>query len=226
VRVLVINPNSSRGVTARIAAAAEAAALRGEQVVTVAATGAPELIVTPEDAAQAEGAVLAAVAHHGEGVDGIVLASFGDTGIGRVRARVTVPVLGIARAGLAVASAVGERFAMVTFAPQMVPALHQTIRDAGHEARLAGMHAVEGWHWSTPGAIQDELFEPIRDLCLLAARDPGVGSIVLGGGPLAGLAARLQPHVPVPVIDGTTAALGLLRLVCTFPVQPGEISAG
>lgn len=216
-RVLVINPNSSQGVTARIAAAAQAAAGPGERVLTVAAEGAPELIVTPEDTAMAEGAVMAAVARHGEGVDGIVLASFGDTGIARVRAQVRVPVLGIARAGLAVASAVGERFAMVTFAPQMVPALHQTIRDAGHEGRLAGMHTVEGWNWSSPGAIQDDLFEPLRALCMKAAQGPGVGSIVLGGGPLAGLAARLQPYVPVPMIDGTSAALGLLRMVRRVP---------
>jgi Asp/Glu/hydantoin racemase len=210
--VLVINPNSSPGVTARIAAAAQAASLPGERVTTVATAGAPELIVTPEDTARAVGAVLATVAAHGGGMDGIVLASFGDTGLAEVRARVRVPVIGIAGAALAAAEAVGERFAMVTFGPEMVDGLHSRIAASGHAHRLTAIHAVQGAGWSDPGAIQDELIGPLRALCI-AAVAPGVGSVVLGGGPLAGLAARLQPDVPVPVIDGTTAALALMRVV-------------
>jgi len=213
VRVLVINPNSSTGVTARIAAAAQAAALPGEVVQTVAAEGAPRLIVTPDDTAQAILAVLAMVDRYGADVDGIVLASFGDTGIAQVRDRVTVPVVGIASAALAAASVAGERFAMVTFAPEMVPGLRQRVQAAGHAGRLAVLHAVSGQTWSAPGAIVDELRAPILDLCRLAAAEAGVGSIVLGGGPLAGLAARLQPDLPVPVIDGTTAAIALIRVL-------------
>jgi allantoin racemase len=234
--VLVINPNSSRGVTARIAAAAQAAALPGEVVRTVPAEGAPRLIVTPEDSAQAIVAVLAMVDRYGADVDGIVLASFGDTGIAQVRDRVNVPVVGIARAALAVASVAGDRFAMVTFAPEMVPGLRDTVQAAGHGGRLAGLHAVSGKTWSAPGAIVDELRAPILDLCRLAAAEPGVASIVLGGGPLAGLAARLQPDVRVPVIDGTGAAIALIRVLAAGrvdrvspaadPARPDPLPAG
>ncbi len=209
----MINPNSSAGVTARIAAAARAAALPGDAFKVISAEGAPELIVTPEDTAQAVGAVLAAAKQHVAGMDGIVLASFGDTGLAELRARVDVPVVGIARAALSAAAALGERFAMVTFAPAMVPSLHQIIAETGHGARLSELLAVEGAQWTNPGTIQDQLFEPLRALCHKAARAPGVGCVVLGGGPLAGLAARLQPGLSVPVICGTTAALSLLRLV-------------
>ncbi len=211
-RVLVVNPNSSEGVTARIRAAADAAALPGETVTTIAANGAPELIVTREDSARAIDAVLAAVGRHGSAVDGIVLASFGDTGIAEVRAKVRVPVVGIARSAYAVATALGDRFALVSFAPEVAPSLRRTVEEYGLERHLAGLHVVEGARWSTPGAIQDELLAPMRQLCISAAAARSVGSIVLGGGPLAGLAARLQPHIPVPLIDGTTAALSLLRL--------------
>lgn len=214
-RILVINPNSSEGVTARIRAAADAAARPGETVITVAATGAPELIVTPEDSARAIGAVLAAVDRHATQADGIVLASFGDTGIAEVRARVRVPVVGIARSAYAAATVLGDRFALVSFAPEVAPSLRRTVEEYGLGRHLAGLHVVEGARWSTPGAIQDELLAPIRQLCHSAAAAPSVGSIVLGGGPLAGLAARLQPHVAIPLIDGTTAALSLLRLAVT-----------
>ena len=211
-RLLVVNPNSSEGVTARIRAAAEAAALPGERIETVAAAGAPELIVTPQDAARATGAVLSAVARHGAGADGIVLASFGDTGLAQVRARVRVPVTGIARSAYGAAIALGDRFALVSFSAAMAPSLRQTIEDYGLAPRLAALLTVPDARWSAPEAIQDELQAPMRQLCIEAAGLPGVASVVLGGGPLAGLAARLQPDVPVPLIDGTTAAVALLRL--------------
>jgi len=210
-RLVVINPNSSEGVTARIRAVADSACLPGERVETVAATGAPELIVTPQDGARAVAAVLAAVDRHGARADGIILASFGDTGIAEVRARVAVPVVGIARAAYAAAVALGERFALVSFSPEVAPSLRATVDGYGLSRHLAGVHVVEGQGWSSPGAIQDELLEPLRQCCLAAAQ-PGIGSIVMGGGPLAGLAARLQPDVPVPLIDGTAAAVALLRV--------------
>jgi Asp/Glu/hydantoin racemase len=211
-RLLVVNPNSSEGVTARIAAAARAAALPDESIRTVAAAGAPELIVTPEDSREAIGAVLATVDRHGAEVDGIIIASFGDTGIAEVRARTALPVVGIARSAYAVATALGERFALVSFAPEMAPSLRHTVEAYGLGAHLAGLLTPARAHWSAPGAIQDELCAELRALCLQAAAAPGIGSIVLGGGPLAGLAARLQPDVPLPVIDGTAAAVALLRL--------------
>jgi allantoin racemase len=226
-RLLVINPNSSEGVTARIGAAAESAALPGERIETVAAAGAPELIVTPADSARAVGAVVAALERHGAAADGIVLASFGDTGIAEVRARARVPVVGIARAAYAAATALGERFALVSFADEMAPSLRHTVEHYGLGRHLAGLHTVTGAVWSSAGAIQDELAAPMRRLCIEAAAAPGVASIVLGGGPLAGLAARLQPDVPVPVIDGTAAAVTLLRLALSaMPAAPLTAGAG
>jgi Asp/Glu/hydantoin racemase len=50
----------------------------------------------------------------------------------------------------------------------------------------------------------------MAQLCRACAAK-GAQSIVLGGGPLAGLAARIAPHCPVPVIDGTQAAIARLR---------------
>ncbi|MBF9059110.1 aspartate/glutamate racemase family protein, partial [Rhodobacterales bacterium HKCCSP123] len=50
-RVLVVNPNTSQGVTDRIGAAAQAAAAPGDRITTVSAAFGPALIVTEADAA-------------------------------------------------------------------------------------------------------------------------------------------------------------------------------
>jgi Asp/Glu/hydantoin racemase len=145
-------------------------------------------------------------------MDGIILASFGDTGLDAVRRRTDVPVVGIAQSAYAMASVLGPRMSIISFAPSMADALRKTAVGYGHAERIAAMHMVEGASWDDPGEIQEVLAAQLLDLCQTSARRDRVNSIVLGGGPLAGLAASLQPKVAVPVIDGTTAAIATLRV--------------
>lgn len=210
-RWLVVNPNSSAGVTARIDAAARAAAMPGETVRTVSAAGAPALIVTPEDAAMAEDGVVAAVQAGAGAADGVVIASFGDTAIARVRAAVSLPVEGIAESAFRAALDHGPRFAIASFDPSVAPALRAIVAHYGLGAHLADVAVLEGGRWSDPGQIGDALAEAMARLCRDLARREDIDSIVMGGGPLAGLARRLQPGVRLPLIDGTAAALGRLR---------------
>ena len=67
-RLLVVNPNTSEGVTRRIAEAAEAVAQPADRFVTRSAAFGPSLIVTPGDARRAVEGVLATVAAHGDGI--------------------------------------------------------------------------------------------------------------------------------------------------------------
>jgi Asp/Glu/hydantoin racemase len=211
-RLLVVNPNASPTVTARIDEAAQDACLPGERITTICARGAPELIVTPEDARAAEGAVTRTLADWQGEADGIILASFGDTGLEAVRAMTALPVVGIAQSAYAMASVIGPRMAIVSFASAMADALRRTAEGYGHGGRLVAMHMATGPVPDDPGDIREVFAPQILALCQASARDDGVDSIVLGGGPLAGLAARVQPRVPVPVIDGTTAAIATLRV--------------
>lgn len=223
-RLLIINPNSSTSVTQRIDAAAQAACQPGEAITTICAADAPELIVTPEDALAAETAVTRTLAAWPSQVDGIVLASFGDTGLEAVRARTKVPVVGIAQSAYAMASVLGPRMSIVSFAPSMAAALRKTAMGYGHRDRLVAMHMVEGANWDDPGEIQVKLAPQLLALCQKSAKEDMVASIVLGGGPLAGLAARIQPEVAVPVIDGTTAAIATLRVALgVTPPREGRL---
>lgn len=210
-RLLVVNPNTSAGVTRRIDAAARAATRAGEVIRTVPAAFGPALIVTPDDTARALAGVMAAVDAHQTGMDGIILASFGDTGIEAVRARTTLPVAGIAQAAIWRALACGGPFSIVSFSPQVAPSLRAIVAHYGMAAHLHDVAVLSDAQWSDPGAIQDELAAPLLRLCQETAAGGGIRSIVLGGGPLAGLAQRFAPHVSLPLIDGTTEAVAQLR---------------
>jgi Asp/Glu/hydantoin racemase len=210
-RLLIVNPNTSEGVTARIAAAADAVALPGDCFTTVSAASGPGLIVTEEDARAATEGVLAAVSRHDGEIDGIVLASFGDTGAESLRLRYPqIPIIGIAEAAFTAARQIGGRFSIVTFAPEVAPSLCTMAgrhRMANHLIRIA---AVPGPLSHDAAEVADLLRAELLDLCLSCAAE-GADCIILGGGPLAGLAGSLGPSCPVPLVDGTQAAIAQLR---------------
>lgn len=208
-RILVINPNTSAGVTRSIAGAARAAASPCDIVETVSAPFGPELIVTPEDAEIAGRAVVAQAERMASDFDGIVIASFGDTAIAEVRACVSIPVVGIARCSFLAALAFGGSFSIVSFSDAVAPSLKATVEENGFADRLASLRVLGDSRWSDPGEIGSELIEPLIALCVRTQTD-GCGAIVMGGGPLAGLAPQIAPHLRVPVIDGVAAAVRML----------------
>lgn len=210
-RLLIVNPNTSEGVTAKIRAAANASAMPGDQFTTLSAAFGPELIVTGEDTRRAVEGVKATVANFRRPCDGIILASFGDTGAEAIRRlRPGTPVIGIAGAAFAAARALGGRFGVVTFGDSLAPPLRRKVEEIGLMDRFLGVACVAGGDQGDPGTVQSRLYEDLSAKCLDMV-ESGASSIVLGGGPLAGLARKIGPTVPVPVIDGTQAAVGLMR---------------
>lgn len=211
-RLLIVNPNTSDSVTRRIADAAALAAFPGDAFDAVSAPFGVPLIVDDADARIATEAVIAAAQARAGEVDGIVIASFGDTGIDRVRQCVRNPVIGIAHAAFLTALAVGDRFSIVSFSPAVVPSLKRIVDRYGLLDRLASVRVVEDGAWDDPGAIQDQMHDRLVAACHRAADDGGA-SLILGGGPLAGFAGRIASAVPLPVIDGTAAAIHIMRAV-------------
>lgn len=219
-RLLIVNPNTSVSVTARIREAAEGASLPGDEFTTLCPARGPELIVTDRDAAEAAGAVVESVRGHAGPIDGIVLASFGNTGAEQVRdLRPDVPVIGIASAAFLTAQAVGGAFGIVTFGKGLVPGLRAKVEEAGLGEALIDITFVQAEDFGDPGTVGERYRPQLAELCAGMARR-GASSIVLGGGPLAGVASRLAPACPVPVIDGTQAAINLMRSV--VPVRTME----
>lgn len=210
-RVLIVNPNTSPGVTARIDAAAQAVAGALDHFTTVSAASGPALIVTEADAEAATSGVLQAIAAHDAPIDAIVLASFGDTGAAEVRARYPgIPVLGIAEAAFAEVQRIGGPFAIVTFAPEVAAPLADKAAEHGVADALIRIASPEVPLCHDPAEVADVMLSLLREMCLDCAAE-GAQSVVMGGGPLAGVAQRLGPACPVTLVDGTQSAITLLR---------------
>jgi allantoin racemase len=199
VRILVINPNTSPSVTDIVGAATRAVAGDRAEVVAVTGRFGARYISTRAAAAIAGHAALEALATHVGGCDAVYLACFGDPGLAALKEVSPVPVVGMAEASCEAACCRGARFAIVTGGALWGPMLREFVAGLGLAKRLASVRTV--------APTGDEIArDPDAALALLAAastacaKEDGADVIILGGAALAGLAARIQPAVPVPVL--------------------------
>lgn len=217
-RILLINPNTTSSVTDLVAGHVRGIAGRmaGETATFVPVTGrfGARYIASRAAAAIAGHAALDALAEHGAGCDAVYLACFGDPGLAALREISPVPVVGMADAACRDARARGGRFAIVTGGVLWRPMLEEFVAQIGLSDRLAGVRTVA----PTGGDIArdpDAALGQLAAACTACAREDGADTVILGGAALAGLAARIQPMVPVPVLcsveAGTLAVIAAAR---------------
>jgi allantoin racemase len=209
-RILLINPNTTEAVTALVAD--HARAIAGDTATFVPVTGrfGANYISNRAAAAIAAHAALDALARHVAGCDAVYLACFGDPGLAALREISPVPVIGMAEASCLEACNRGHRFAIVTGGALWGPMLTEFVAWLGLAERLAAVRTIA----PTGGQIARDPEAALAQLaaaCTACAAEDGADVVILGGAALAGLAARIQPSVPVPVLcsveAGTRAAI-------------------
>jgi allantoin racemase len=209
-RILLINPNTTESVTALVAD--HARSIAGDAATFVPVTGrfGANYISSRAAAAIAGHAALEALAEHVAGCDAVYLACFGDPGLAALKEVSPVPVVGMAEASCLEACNRGRRFAIVTGGALWGPMLTEFVAGLGLSERLAAVRTI------APTGDQiardpDAALAQLAAACAACAAEDGADVVILGGAALAGLAARIQPSVPIPVLcsveAGTRAAI-------------------
>uniref|UniRef100_UPI00280C3469 aspartate/glutamate racemase family protein n=1 Tax=Scandinavium goeteborgense TaxID=1851514 RepID=UPI00280C3469 len=133
VRIQIINPNTTWSMTEKIGACARAVARPGTEVIAVSPAMGPASIESHYDEAMAVPGLLQEIARgEAAGVDGYVIACFGDPGLKAARELARGPVIGIAEAAMHAASVLAPGFSVVT-------TLARTCGMAWHLAERYGM---------------------------------------------------------------------------------------
>ncbi|MBR0681037.1 Asp/Glu racemase [Roseomonas eburnea] len=213
-RLLLLNGNTDPAITGLLATrAAEAIPRLGlapAEIVPVTAPFGAHYISTRAAVAVAGHAVLAALAEHvgrdnPRRFDAALIACFGEPGIEAAREVLPIPVFGMAEASLAAALAIAPRIALLTGGALWVPMLEEfaLLRGHGRDRVLVRGVAPTG---DMIARDPDGAVALLADAAAEAARD-GAGAVVLGGAGLAGLAGKVAPSVPVPVLDSLDCAL-------------------
>lgn len=213
-RLLILNPNTSGAVTERLRE--HVAAMAPPEVTLHVATAAfgARYIADETSFAVAGHAALDAYAGHCERhgpPDAVLVGCFGDPGVWALRELSGLPVVGLAEAAMREAAGFG-RFAIVTGGAAWAPMLRRLARTLGFDGALADVHVVAptGAQLAADPAMA---WSVLGEACERAAA--GADAVILGGAGLAGMAARLAPHLAVPLIDSVSAGANALFGDCS-----------
>lgn len=222
-KILLLNPNTSASITQRMLAVARAAAAPGTEVVGMEAPRGVPYIATRAEAAIAGGVVMELLAEHHRGFDAVIIAAFGDPGLGGARELLPIPVVGMAEAAMLTACMLGRRFSIVTFARALGPWYMECVEANGLAGRLAGLRMLDG-SFASISDVQEEKEDLLVELANRTIVEDEADVIILGGAPLAGLAQRVRHRVPVPLVDGVAAAVCQAQTLVAL--QPAKATAG
>ena len=206
-RIKIINPNTTWSMTEKIGACARAVASAGTQIVAVSPAMGPVSIESHYDEALAVPGLLQEIAAgEREGIDGYVIACFGDPGLKAARELARGPVVGIAEAAMHLASLVGSRFSVVT-------TLARTCNIAWHLAERYGMKRfcnnvracdLPVLELERPGSDARRI---ITEACRQALVEDRSECIVLGCAGMTDLCDEIADAIGAPVIDGVVCAV-------------------
>jgi allantoin racemase len=216
-KILIINPNSSKKMTGAIQKAAEEFT-RGEfEVFTESIPGAPEFIETYEDQVKAAPGMIQLIRDNEDTFDGFIVACHCDPNLDVMKEITEKPVVGIGEASMTLASMLGHRFSVVSTHKHSVPNKEALIRKYHLEGMLASVKA--------PPDDMDGCGDAEKTLSAarLAVEDDMAEVIVLGCAGMAGLDKQIQKELEVPVLDGVICALIIAAGLVKYGVSTSKI---
>ncbi|WP_305789641.1 aspartate/glutamate racemase family protein [Symbioplanes lichenis] len=215
----VVNPNTTAAMTATIEECARAVIGPGTRLDAATSATGPASIESHYDEALSVPGLLAEIARgEREGVDGYVIACFGDPGLDAARELASGPVVGIAEGAMHAAALVGRGFSVVTTLDRTKGRARELAERYGAPCR--GVHACDIPVLDLdPGAL-DRIVALGREAL---ARDES-DVIVLGCAGMADLAAKASARLGVPVVDGVAAATLLVQSLVTLGLRTSKHS--
>jgi allantoin racemase len=223
-KILVVNPNTTASMTAKIGACARAAASPGTEIVARNPARGPVSIEGHYDEAISTPGLLEEIRRgEAEGFDGFVVACFDDPALGACRELATGPVLGICEAAMHAATMIAASFSVVTTLPRSVPIVEDLAVRYGFERRCRRVRAAD-----IPVLALEEDPEARRRVLAEIGRavaEDRCEAVILGCAGMADLTGWLSREAGIPVIDGVVAAVRLVEALAGAGLRTSKVGA-
>jgi len=200
-KILIINPNSSKEMTLAIQKSAENFVGEEYKITCKLNPAAPAFIETYEDQAKTAPGMIRLVRENKDKFDAFIVACHCDPNLDVLKEITDKPVVGIGEASMKIASMLGHRFSVVSATAHSIPNKEALIRKYHLQDMLASVKAPP----EKFKCAQDE--EKITQAAQAAIDEDGAEVIVLGCAGMSGLDKRMQAKLFVPVLDGVVCAL-------------------
>jgi len=218
-RILVINPNTSREMSQTIDGAAKRYASPQTEVTTINPTDGPDFIANAYDAALQAPKVVALVEENKENYDSFIIACGADPGLEACRV-VTKNVIGIGEAAIMTACAVAKRFSFLTLLEGGVATDRERLHYLGiDQVRCASVRVVGS---GLDNEIVGKRHESLALYCQVGRKcveEDGAEALVLVCAGMSDLKGKLEDCLKVPVFSGVECAV---KIAEHLPVYLGE----
>jgi allantoin racemase len=221
--IMIVNPNTTESMTTTVVAGALAVAAESTRLIGSTASRGVDSVESNVDEVYGALAVLEQV-RAGElaGVDGYVVACFGDTGVPAARETARGPVVGMTEAALFTAALIAARFAIVTLPPRTREQSHRVLRETGLAHRCTVKAIDEPVSEVADGSLH--LLKVVAEAAREAMADDASEAIVLGCAGLSDLVGPLTAELGVPVIDGVAAAVTMVESLLAQGLSTSRLS--
>lgn len=208
-RILLINPNSTKSMTDQAERSARRAALPTTVIEAINPADTPRSIEGHADEAMSVPSMLRLIRDgEAKGFDAYVVACFDDPGLDAAREVAGGPVFGICQAAVQVAMTISKRFSIITTLPRSVPIIEDLVLEYGAAHHCRRVRSID----MPVLALEENTCLTEEQLALEIERskcEDHAEAIILGCAGMSELCERLQLRCGLPVIDGVTAAVKL-----------------
>lgn len=214
-KIKVINPNTTASMTQKISKAARAVVASGTEIIACNPASGPVSIEGYYDEALSVVGLLEEIKKgEAEGIDGYVIACFGDPGLLAARELTRSPVIGIAEAAMHTASFIATGFSIVTTLSRTRIIAQHLVENYGMSRFCRNIRAID-----LP-VLELEVDSNARKIitkeCRQALIEDCSGAIVLGCSGMADLATQISQDIDAPVIDGVSAAVKMVEAIVSL----------
>ena len=143
-RIEIINPNTTKEMTAKIDRVARKYKRPETEITSVTASCGPASIENFFDEALGSVGVLEEIKRgQTRGFDGFIIACFGDPGLDAGRELSQAPVVGIGEAAMLLACTIAYRFSILSMPKRSLASLEELVRRHGLESRCASIRLLD-----------------------------------------------------------------------------------
>lgn len=212
-RILFANPNTSDAMAEVMVTEARRIADLDTQIDGCSAAFGSAYISTRGEAAVAGHALLSSIAVHFGGHDAVIVGAFIVPAVtAAAKEMCPAPLIATGEAGLAAASLVGQAISVLSIGTPSRRMTEETIAATGLADRVVSIRDI-GLTGTELTEDQARADSTAIALAKAAVSEDRADVIVLGAGSMEGMARRIQPHLPVPVISPVGAAVCMAEMI-------------
>jgi len=222
-KILVLNPNTSRLVTEKIEKVIRIISRKDFDVVVDCIDHGPEVLESYYDEALATPYTIAKVEQaNRDGFDAVVLAAFCDPGIEALKEISDIPIYGTEEAAFSAALMLGNKFAILTEKKEKESVKAQHVRKLGLESRFANVRAL-GMGVVEIAEDERKVIRRAVELSQVMIDEDKAEVIIMGCASMAGYSQELEEKLHVPILDPVSVAYKMVEGLTELGIRHSKI---